>query len=125
MPLDYSAIDNAPLPAQSRTAQAKAVEKRKGLNPLLVLGPVAGQGFDAATTLSAMGPGTKEGNPLMEPFADNPAALLGTKGAVGLLVGLGANQLAKSGHRKAGKIMAALGTAIPAAVGVSNLTKKK
>lgn len=124
MPLDFSAIDNAPPPAQSRAAQANAVEKRKGLNPLLVLGPMAGQGFDAATTLAALGPGSREGNPIMEPFANNPAALFGVKGAAGLLVGLGANQLAKSGHRKAGKIMAALGTIAPIAVGISNLTKK-
>lgn len=107
-------------------AKTRGESKRKGLNPLLLVAPVGGQMFDAYSTQGALRRGgAHEGNPAMAPLVDNPAALYGTKGAIGISTAILAQILAKTGHRTLGKIVAGVGTAAPVAAGISNMTKAR
>lgn len=99
-----------------------ATKDKRGLNPLLVLAPAAAEAFDAYSTRRAMAGGGHEANSAMEPFAGNPAALYGTKIGTGLLAGLLADRLARSGHRTAAKIVAGLEVSIPLGAGIHNMT---
>jgi hypothetical protein len=104
-----------------KAALENVVKKRRGLNPALMLAPVAGQAFDAYSTQEAMKAGGREGNPALAPIAGNTAALYGTKVGIGVATALAAHLLAKSGHRTLGKIVAGLGTVAPVAAGVHNM----
>jgi hypothetical protein len=110
------AVDNRP--------RAGEPDKR-GLNPMLVLAPAAAQAFDAYSTRQAMKAGGHEGNQFMEPFADNPAALYGSKIGSGLLIGFLADRLAKSGHRTAAKIVSGVSIALPIGAGIHNMEQAK
>lgn len=85
------------------------------------VGPAAASLFDAWATQDAIKRGGVEANPIMAPFAGNPAAMYAVKGASGLLTGLIAHKLARDGHPTAGRIVGGLGIAIPTAAGIHNL----
>lgn len=107
--------------------QLKAMRGEKdkeGLSAFFTVGPFMAQMADAASTQAAMKKGGVEGNPAMEPFADNTAALYLIKGGIGAAVGLGANKLAKDGHRGLGKALGLVGIVLPSAVAVHNLARK-
>lgn len=115
--------------AVEKTAD-KAIDKRpripgekdrRGLNPGLILAPAAAQAFDAYSTREGMKAGGREGNPAMSPFADNEAALYGSKVGAGLLIGFLANKLAKAGHRNAAKLLSGVSIAVPVGAGIHNL----
>jgi hypothetical protein len=106
-------------------AVAPVAKDKHGLNPALVLAPAAAQAFDAYSTRQAMQAGGHEGNPAMEPFADNPAALYASKIGSGLLIGFLANKLAHSGHRTAAKVLSGLSIAVPLGAGIHNLEQAK
>lgn len=114
--------DHAVLAARQLAAM-RAPDKR-GLNPLLTLGPLAAQMADAVTTQNALHSGTAhEGNPAMEPLADNPAEFYAVKAGIGLGTGLLANKLAKDGHRGLGKALDVIGIVLPSAVAIANSRK--
>lgn len=96
-------------------------QKKSGLNPLLVIGPALGQAFDAYSTQEAMKKGAAEANPVMEPFARNPAAMYATKVGIGALEGLLADRLSRSGHPTAAKIVSALNISLPIGAGIHNM----
>jgi len=106
---------------QAATALEKRSASRKGLNPLLLIAPAAGQGFDAYSTQQALKAGGREANPAMAGIVDNPAKLYGTKLLFAAGTALAAEALAKSGHRTLGKIVAGVGTAVPIAAGIHNM----
>lgn len=87
--------------------------ERKGLNPLLKFGPAIASAVDGVSTVGAIQHGAKEMNPVLAPFAGNPAALIGTRTAEGLLIGLAADALAKHGHPTLGKIVSSINIAVP------------
>lgn len=115
---DY--LNRHPAASHSSGPSAKGEGQKRGLHILLVLGPAAAQGLDAYSTQQALHRGGVEGNSLMEPFVHNPGAMYATKLAAGLGSGLLANEAAKHGHRTLGKIISALGMAIPLAAAVHN-----
>jgi hypothetical protein len=122
MPLDLSAIDNAPLPTEQRAPIVLISEhaKRKGLHPLLLAAPVLAQLADAYTTSQNLKNGAREANPVLEPFAGNDAALYGAKIGAGVLGSILADRLARSGHRTAAKILDAVEIGVPAGAAIHN-----
>lgn len=115
--------DHAVLAARQLAAM-KEPDKR-GLNPLLTLGPLAAQMADAVTTQNALKDGTgREGNPALEPMVGNKAAFYGIKAGIGLGTGLLADKLARDGHRGLGKALDIVGIVLPSAVALHNATRK-
>jgi hypothetical protein len=99
-----------------------------GLHPALKYGPAAAHLADALSTLKVIQGGGRELDPVLEPFADNPAALVGTKVIGGLAMGLLADLLAKKGHRNWAKAAAGLNIGVPlgaAGLNLSGAVKKR
>lgn len=115
MPLDLSYIDRA----DTRGAFEEPAP-RKGIHPILKYGPIATNLLDAITTAMVLRRGGYEMNPLMAPIADNTAALIGTKGLIGLLTGLAADKLYKDGHETMGKVVGGLSLGVPLAYTANN-----
>ena len=69
-------------PSQSPAAQVQPDDPRRIPRWLALLGS---QMFDAGTTTFAMKHGAAEGNPIMRPFADKPAAFYPIKAGIGAL----------------------------------------
>lgn len=108
-------------PGLKETALANLASKRKGLHPLLLLAQPAAQAFDAVSTQKAIKAGGREGNSFMEPFADNPAAMVGTKVAGGALIAFLADRLARSGHKNAAKVLSGISIGAPTVAGIHNM----
>ena len=105
------------------TGSGKPKDKRS-LNPVLAyIAPMGAQAFDAYSTQQAMKAGGREGNPAVAHFADNPAALYGTKIGSALLIGFAADKLAKSGHRNLAKGLSMLSVGVPLGAGINNMAK--
>lgn len=93
------------------------------LHPALTYGPLAANFYDAVATQYALGRGAQEANPILAPFADEPALLIGSKLAAGALTGAAANKLARSGHRNWAKALALFGIGVPLSAGTHNLIR--
>lgn len=117
------ALDLSELKADQK--KKMKAESKRGLNALLLVGPVAANGFDAATTRAAMRAGGREANPAVAIVADSPVALYVGKAGIGLATAAAAEALAKTGHRTLGKIVAGLGMAVPVAAGIHNMEMAK
>jgi hypothetical protein len=85
------------------------------------VGPAAANLFDAWATQDALKRGGTEANPVMAPFADNPAAMYGIKLGTGILAGIAARKLAKAGHPNLGRIVGGINIAVPLGLGAHNL----
>lgn len=103
-------------------------KRNRGLHPALKAAPVLANLLDAYTTSQALKnrPDAREGNPAMAGVVENDLALYGVKGLIGVLMALGADELAKEGglvkkpHRNMAKVMSTLTTALPLAAAVKN-----
>ena len=102
------------MPAQ--TAPAKT---GKGLHPAWWTSVIVAQLADALTTNAAIKRGGVEANPAMKGLASNPTALLVSKAGIGAGVAALAHLIHKR-DPKVGKLMAAIGTGVPAAAAVHN-----
>jgi hypothetical protein len=123
MPLNYSAMDVDPPPSAFVKEKGETVDTR-GLPWPLLLGPVAGQGFDAVSTLHALHNNQNmEGNPALRNL--EPAKMLAMKAALGFGTSTVAQLIAKKESRKAGIILAALGSALPIGFGIHNMVKSR
>lgn len=87
---------------------------RRGLHPLLLTLPPAGNLADAFTTRRNLSTGRfREANPIIAPIAGSDALLYGTKLGLGLLTSYAADQFARRGHRNFGKVIAIFGGVAP------------
>lgn len=145
MPLDLSAIE-APYtleafeggaPPASEQAQALS-DRRRGLHPLLVSGPIVSAVGDAYTTSRYMNThreidarpdrdvvGPPESNPLLSGIADDPLALYGVKLGTGIGISFLSDLLARKGHRNLGKALSIAGTVVPAGLAVNNILQER
>lgn len=98
--------------------------KKKGLPPLMMAGLVGSNLFDAKTTQDVLNhsKGGHEQNPFLP---ENPAAMYGIKGGLGILDSLVLNNLSKQGHPTLAKGLGLLGMAIPTLAGIHNMGIKK
>jgi hypothetical protein len=109
-------------PIQAHLSRQAAQEKKdRGLGVGWKVGPAAASLFDAWTTQDALKRGGEEANPLMKPLAGNNAALYGVNVGAGILTGIIADKLAKSGHRNAARLVSGLSMGVHTAAGASNL----
>lgn len=97
----------------------------KGLPPAWNIPPALAGAADAASTYVAMKRGAKEANPLYKIAGGNPELTAGLAALLTAAQVIGANHLAKKGHRTAGKASAASKTAISTLVTAKNISNAK
>lgn len=93
-----------------------------GLHPALNAAPILGNLADAASTARAIDRGGIEANPLVRPVIDRGGngALFAVKAGVGIGLALAADKLARDGHKRAAKVLAILGGAVPLGAAIHN-----
>lgn len=95
-------------------------DKGKPLPKWMFPGIIGANLFDAESTRQALKSGASEQNPVMSPFARNPAALYAMKVGMGGLIGYGADKVSRMGHPKLAKAIAIAGMAGPSIAGMMN-----
>ena len=122
-------INSTPMRAGAGTSNSysrdfyapRSFPKDAGLHPSLWAVPVLGNLADAWSTQFRLRQGAVEANPFMSPFTKHPGLFYGLKAGVGLATALLANRLAKSGRKRAAKVVAIVGGAVPLAAAAYNM----